>query len=294
MSTPVEGAQISEDGNYWWDGNEWKLVEKEPTGDSADPANAASEQPPDGPYHPTTHGAFDPNTHGEFDPNVHGNYHPEVHGEYDPARHGPYDRGRHGDFHPQIHGDFDANRHGEFDPAQHGDFHPGLHGEYHPARHGEFHQHRHGPHHPDLHGPHDPAVHGELSAERHGEAAAAAHQAANAIEWGSYPTIHALVSTHSFEDFMTAANVPFTEEMRDWDNTTFSHAAMAVESAQAAVGNAPAESMDRQQLRAALDAANVGSHVEAYGDAVIAGGHQDKGEALKVLGQTLTFEASVL
>lgn len=29
MTPAPEGAQISEDGNYWWDGSEWQLVEQE-------------------------------------------------------------------------------------------------------------------------------------------------------------------------------------------------------------------------------------------------------------------------
>ncbi len=34
MSTPPEGAQLSPDGQYWWDGNEWQLVGSDPGGSS--------------------------------------------------------------------------------------------------------------------------------------------------------------------------------------------------------------------------------------------------------------------
>ncbi|MDT5012364.1 MAG: hypothetical protein QOH57_3981 [Mycobacterium sp.] len=27
MSSPPPGAQLSEDGNYWWDGDQWQQVE---------------------------------------------------------------------------------------------------------------------------------------------------------------------------------------------------------------------------------------------------------------------------
>ena len=30
MVAPPEGAQRSEDGRYWWDGDKWQLIEKEP------------------------------------------------------------------------------------------------------------------------------------------------------------------------------------------------------------------------------------------------------------------------
>lgn len=39
MGAPTPGARISDDGNYWWDGNDWQLTE---TGASASAASAAT------------------------------------------------------------------------------------------------------------------------------------------------------------------------------------------------------------------------------------------------------------
>jgi hypothetical protein len=42
--TMPEGAQLSEDGNYWWDGSQWQLVPQDQSGQAAgsdSPAGAA-------------------------------------------------------------------------------------------------------------------------------------------------------------------------------------------------------------------------------------------------------------
>lgn len=54
MSNVPPGAQVSEDGYYWWDGNQWQLIDREQTSatgssgigasasTTADPANQAA------------------------------------------------------------------------------------------------------------------------------------------------------------------------------------------------------------------------------------------------------------
>lgn len=43
MPTPPEGAQLSDDGHYWWDGQNWQLVEGGPAaGGGAGDANGSS------------------------------------------------------------------------------------------------------------------------------------------------------------------------------------------------------------------------------------------------------------
>lgn len=50
MSEVPEGAQLSEDGFWWWDGQEWQPVPQEGTGGAADdPAAAAQSPEPDQP-----------------------------------------------------------------------------------------------------------------------------------------------------------------------------------------------------------------------------------------------------
>jgi hypothetical protein len=41
MSTPPEGAQLSPDGQYWWDGNEWQPTGGDAAGSSGSAAAAA-------------------------------------------------------------------------------------------------------------------------------------------------------------------------------------------------------------------------------------------------------------
>ena len=43
MSNVPDGAQLSDDGNYWWDGSQWQPVE------GAQQPSGADEQPPDPP-----------------------------------------------------------------------------------------------------------------------------------------------------------------------------------------------------------------------------------------------------
>jgi hypothetical protein len=41
MTTPPEGAQLSEDGHYWWDGGDWQLVDHAAIAEAAPAASAA-------------------------------------------------------------------------------------------------------------------------------------------------------------------------------------------------------------------------------------------------------------
>ena len=43
MSNVPEGAQVSDDGQWWWDGENWKAVEGGATSDSSSSAGGASQ-----------------------------------------------------------------------------------------------------------------------------------------------------------------------------------------------------------------------------------------------------------
>jgi hypothetical protein len=50
MSQPPEGAQLSEDGYYWWDGSQWQLVDQSGDGAAASDQAAMSGPSPDEPF----------------------------------------------------------------------------------------------------------------------------------------------------------------------------------------------------------------------------------------------------